>query len=182
MEGNKKILLQILMLLNILPLLCSCVDKVEYTYENVVITRYDHWDHWPSYKSVYYCNTSDKKCKIEVSGAQNYYTALLCIDKETKKVWIIIDDCYIRQQEVDSSHFYGDMIGPGHVVPKEIKDIHDLKWAHKLDLLKEKYECYALKGMGDYLKYEKEDSKKIFPNSKIEAQYYYNIYERGVRW
>lgn len=170
MVGNKKILLQILMLLNLLPLLCSCVDKVEYKYEGVVITRYDHWDHWPSYKSVYYCNTSDKKCKIEVYGAQNYYTALLCIDRETKKVWIVDRDCYIQQQEVDTIHFQGeDMCS---ILKEELNINYNTLHPNRIpNVFEEKFECYALEGLGEYLNYEEKDSKADFPNSKIEARY-----------
>lgn len=172
MEGNKKILSQILVLLSFLSLLCSCVDKVEYKYEDVVITRYDHWDHWPSYKSVYYCNTSDKKCKIEVYGAQNYYTALLCIDRETKKVWIVGRDCYIQQQEVDSTHFQGeDMMY--RILKDELNINYNTLHPNRIpSVFEEKFECYALLGLGDYLKYEKRYSEKEFPHSKIEAQYY----------
>lgn len=172
MEGNKRILLRALVFLGIFPLLCSCVDKVKYRYEDVIVTRYDYWNKWPSYKSVYYCNNSDKKCKIEVFGAQNYYRALLCINRETKKVWIINDDCYIRQQEVDTTHFQGEMIGRGIVKSEELKYIKKMISDGALYLLEGKYECYSLKGFGDYLKYEKKDSGNEFPNSKIEARYY----------
>lgn len=184
MERNKRILLQALVLLSFLPILCSCVDKVVYTYEDIVITRYDYegfMNGKPTYKSVFYCNKSDKKCKIEATGSQCYYTALLCIDRKTKKIWISSRDCYILQKEVDTLHFQAAM-------RKEIYDEINVKnyntmgLAKKHEVLEENYECYALQGLGDYLKYEKKHSEEEFPNSKIEARYYYNIYERGVRW
>lgn len=180
MEDNKRILLQVLVLLSCLPLLCSCVDKAVYTYEDVVITRYDCWDEWPSYKSVYYCNNSEKNCKIEIWGASNYYRALLCINRETKKVWIINGDCYIRQQEVDTIHFQGDTICYwwNAVYPKELKDIKEMIYTRNTELLEENYECYVLEGLGDYLKYEKKDSEKEYPNSKIIANYG----KQGVTW
>ena len=168
MVENKKILLQILMLLNLLPLLCSCVDKVEYKYEDVVITRYDRFR-----RSEYFCNKSDKKCKIKVSGAQNYYTALLCIDRETKKVWIVQWDGYIQQQDVDTIHFQrGDMC---RILKEELNINYNTLHPNRIPkVFDEKYECYALKGLGDYLKYEENDSKADFPNSKIEARYKMN--------
>lgn len=167
MEGNKKILSQILVLLSFLSLLCSCVDKVEYKYKDVVITRYDRLGH-----SEYFCNKSDKKCKIKVSGSQNYYTALLCIDRETKKVWIVHWDCYIQQQEVDSTHFQGeDMMY--RILKDELNINYNTLHPNRTpSVFEEKFECYALLGLGDYLKYEKRYSEKEFPHSKIEAQYY----------
>ena len=171
MEGNKRILLHALVLLSFLSL-CSCVDKAEYTYEDIVITRYDCWDKWPNYKSEYYCNKSDAKCKIEVVGASNYYSALLCINRETKKVWIVVDDCYIRQQNVDAAHFQGDTCWWESERPEELKYISQLYYAKNTELIEEDYECYTLMGLGGYMKYEKKNSEKEFPNSKIEARYY----------
>ena len=172
MEGNKRILLQALVLLSFLSLY-SCVDKVVYTYDDIVITRYDYegfMNGKPRYKSIFYCNKSDNKCKIEATGSQCYYTATLCINRETKKVWISSRDCYILQKEVDTIHFQAAM---RNEIYDEINvNYNTLSLAKTHEVLEENYECYALQGLGDYLKYEKKDSEKEFPNSKIEARYY----------
>lgn len=181
MERNKRILLQALVLLNFLSL-CSCVDKVVYTYEDIVITRYDCLENWrpnyksiffyPYYTSVFYCNKSDKECRVNIYGDD--YSALLCINRETKKVWIIHDDCYIEQSKVDYTHFQAQLNnsrgGGDSLALQEIKTLKRTP-----ELLEEKYECFVLQGMGDCLRREKPMSKEVFPNSKIEAQYYYNL-------
>ncbi len=166
MAENKKILLQILMLFSLLPLLCSCVDKIEYKYEDVVITRYDRFS-----RSEFFCNKSDKKCKIVVTGAQCYYNAWLCVDRETKKVWIVDYDASARQQEVDTVHFQEEDIDK--ILKKEFNINNYINWSfdRKRKKFEEKFECYALKGLGDYVDYEENDSKEEFPNSKIEARY-----------
>lgn len=175
MEGSKRIILQALVVLSF-STLCSCIDKVVYTYEDIVITRYDYWDERGKdglyYKSVYYCNNSDKKCKIEVFGAQNYYEAMLCINRETKKVWIMRRDCYIQQQKVDTIHFQGEIVGCSTIESEELKKIRELIFYGHEDLLEKNYECFALMGLGSYVNYEKNDSKIEFPNSAIEAQYF----------
>lgn len=153
--------------------LCSCVQKIEYHYEDVIISRYDYEGFLNGrlrYKSVYYCNKSDKKCRIEITGIQNHYRAKLCIDRNTLKVWIHDSDCYMQQQVVDTMHFQAAL---NHGIYKELNVNYNTLRADKIpELLESKYECYSLLGLGDYVKYEEEDSKKEFPNSKIEARYY----------
>ena len=151
-------------------LLSSCINRVDYTYEDVVVTRYDRWGPeigkfgiWAWSHSDYYCNKSHKKNAIKVAGSQNYYSAYLLIDKQTKKVWIANDDCYIEQKNVDYAHFEGDGYNPStHSYSSFYCDP---------DSLTQKYECYALCGTDAYWETEKKWTKKEFPDTKIKATY-----------
>lgn len=145
--------------------LSSCTRKIEYTYEEVVVTRYDY-----SRYSEYYCNTSDTKYKIRISGIQNFYKAWLCINRETKKVWILRYDCWIEQSAVDYDNFeaelyqYPNSIDSLHLC--ELKEIKMLK-AKNTQLLEQKYAIYLLYGGKTYVDAE----KKYNPHSLIHAQY-----------
>lgn len=151
-------------------LLSSCVNRVEYTYDDIVITRYDRWGPeigkfgiWAWSHSDYYCNKSHKKNSIKVAGSQNYYSAYLLIDKQTKKVWIANDDCYIEQKNVDCAHFEGDGYNPStHSYSSFYCD---------RDSMAQKYECYALCGTDAYWDLEKKSTKEQFPDTKIKATY-----------
>lgn len=165
MVENKKILLHIFILLICLPALCSCVDKkAEYRYEDIIVTRYDRGD-----LSTFVCNKSNDECRIAMHGGQCFYQAVLCIDRDTKKVWIAECDGYTIQHEVDSLNFQGirldRLFWKININPSSL----GLKmW----ETLEEHFECYELKGVSHYMKLEEEYSQERFPNSKIEATYY----------
>lgn len=157
-------------------LLSSCINRVDYTYEDIVVTRYDRWGPeiekfgvWAWSHSDYYCNKSDKKNAIKVAGSQNYYTACLLIDKQAKKVWIINDDCYIEQENVDYQHFEGDVYN---------SYTHTRLFDCNRDSLTQQFECYALCGTDAYWETEKKQTREQFPDTKIKATYKMSL----MRW
>lgn len=148
----------------------SCKRKIEYRYKDVIVTRYDY-----THLSEYYCNQTDVKYKIKLSGVQNFYKAWLCINKETKKTWILQYDCLILQQFVDYANFqaelynYPDSIDYEYI--QELKDINELI-IEDSKLLEEKYAIYILCGLGDaYINTEIEWNREMFPNSEIHPIY-----------
>lgn len=147
----------------------SCKRKIEYVYENVTVTRYDH-----AHFSEYYSNQTDANCKIRVSGLQNFYTAWLCINRETKKIWILRNDCLIEQPIVDYTNFQAELYDyPNNIdstYTQELTDIHRLITENP-KLLEEKYAVHILCGLGDYVDAEIEWNKEEFPNSKIHPIY-----------
>ena len=157
-------------------LLSSCINRVDYTYEDINVTRYDRWGPeigkfgvWAWSHSDYYCNKSDKKNAIKVVGSQNSYSACLLIDKQTKKVWIINDDCYIEQENVDYQHFEGDVYN---------SYTHTSSFDCNRDSLTQQFECYALCGTDAYWETEKKQTREQFPDTKIKATYKMSL----TRW
>ena len=178
LQIRKKISLYIILLI-VLFANSSCVRKVaEYRYEDIVVTRYEHWKLYGSYYSYseYRCNKTNPECKIIATGNQNYYSSMLVINKETNKVWIVMGDAYIEQHHVNTIDvLYYQMVGytrESDGEANEVKNTALRMWRNGEQILPDKYELYYLYGTFSYLNEEKKKNLEMLPNSKIKAVYY----------
>jgi hypothetical protein len=164
---------QIFLLLFILIGNTSCVRKIVYTYEDIKITRYDYCG-----TSNYFCNKSNLKNRIKITGYQSYYKALLCINRDTKKTWILKYDASIDQAFEDNNYFQAEPYlitcfdDPNSI--KELQNIHKLVKEDSVSL-EEKYAVYILCGVASaYTDGELEYNMKHFPNR------YKSDYQRSI--
>lgn len=167
---------QILLLLCMLIGNTSCVRKIIYTYEDIKISRYDYFG-----TSHYFCNKSSLKNSIKVSGYQFYYKAFLCINRSTKKTWILKYDASIDQAFEDNKYFQAE---PYLITcfddPNSIKELQNIHALMKNDsaLLDEKYAIYILCGVSSaYTDGELEYNMKHFPN-RYKSDYQKSMIER----
>ena len=135
----------------------SCARKFEYSYEDVIVTRYEY-----PRRSEFYCNRSDPKCKIEVSGSQNFYRAYLCINRETKKVLIMRYDCYICQSFIDYDNFQAELYPEQNIDSVGLQETINIRSLMKRNpkLFEQKYALYILCGVQAYVDGEEEFNRE----------------------
>lgn len=167
---------QIFILLFMLVGNTSCVRKIVYTYEDIKITRYDYWG-----TSNYFCNKSNLQNRIKITGYQSYYKALLCINRSTKKTWILKYDASIDQAFEDNNYFQAE---PYLITcfddPNSIKELQAMHKLVKEDpvLLEEKYAVYILCGVASpYTDGELEYNVRHFPY-QYKPDYKKSVIER----